>query len=240
MDRWLEEYFAELETVFGLGLFSVLRGGGSDGGDGNVQAYAGSSADGQRQAWKKEPVQDEVLGFSAALEEQEMNINRMVRMESDAFYEAAMAESGLVWEPGSPAAEKRAAEEERQETPAAIKAGGDEIMVSQTEQNEWDGLAEAFFPGAGSFEALLSPVVLMEQAEPGDGGERGAEKEQALWKDAVTVRGKAEEDAAADGGLSAEFPDGRAAADDEMIDRLLDELERRLMLEVGGAAEGRY
>ena len=240
MDRWLEEYFAELETVFGLGLFSMLRSGGLDDGDGGVQTYAGSSAPDERQAWKKTSVQDEVLGFSAALEEQEMKINRRVRMESDAFYEAAMAESGFVWESGRPAAETRAAEEERQEVMTAIKTGGEGVTASGTEQNEWDGLAEAFFPGADSFEALLSPAVLMEKAEPDDGGERGAEKGQAIWREAVTVRGRAEEDAAAGCGVSAEFPEGRAAEGDEMIDRLLDELERRLMLEVGGAAEGRY
>ena len=44
MDRWLEEYFAELETVFGLGLFSMKRSGGLDSGEDSVQAYAAGSA----------------------------------------------------------------------------------------------------------------------------------------------------------------------------------------------------
>lgn len=240
MDRWLEEYFAELETVFGLGLFSMKRSGGLDSGEDSVQAYAAGNAPGQRVLNQQNaPVQDEVLSFQTALEEQEIKINRMIGMESEAFYEAAMAGNGLAWEFDRPDAETRAADAERWET-AETKAEGEEVTASRTEQNEWDEIAGVLFPGADSFEAMLSPVVLMEQAESDTDGGQSAEKGQTLWREAVAVRGKAEEEEAESGGLSAAFPEGRAAEGDEMIDLLLDELERRLMLEVGGAAEGRY
>lgn len=238
MDRWLEEYFAELETVFGLGLFERRRrDGGLEEAPGGADSETPkeNSALGERrldperldgQIWAP---RDENAGFP--------DLPGEMLMAEESFFRAME---------GYSAAAETDLESERISVQADLRPSSPTWAGRFEDEPEWkkkDGaleeepiLAEDGLP----FTAVLPPVLRMEANRREIAGQAGEWEEAMLWKDTVPVGKQTEMESESESRFSLPFAQGTGEEKDEIFDELLDELERRLMLEIGGAAEGRY
>lgn len=242
MDRWLEEYFAELETVFGLGLFEGrVRDGGWEEQTGWMDAEDAVQENGAVRKGGKE--NEAAAGRMRAERAADVGLlygpEEMLK-SADGFGLLGAEGSGVDAEPDLER-ELYAVQEQLQRS-LGIKA--DRIWDEPAQEGrEWMTEEPGVYLADGEelpFAAVLPPVLRMEQNRR-DMAKPAAEWEKvALWKDTVSVREQTETGEKEESRFSTPFPQAAGREKDELVDELLDELERRLMLEIGGAAEGRY